>query len=224
MSAEPTFSGSVEEATTARLTAQQHGIDAPHLSDFVTLHFPNDANVSEIADQLSQLPQVERAVPVPSALPPVELVEAPPDMLMRTPRETLPERIGELAPSGAPLSEPLVGNSDQVVTSPVTGLENQWYIFRCRANQAWGRSSGSNVVIADVDWGCRTSHQDLAPHIGQTYNAGGVRARRRRRAVAPMAGRAQQRLERLGLAGRLDRLGDGGAERPLSRKARRQKM
>jgi subtilisin family serine protease len=172
VSAEPTFSGTVEEATSARATAQLHGIDAPHLSDFVTLHFPADANVSEIADQLNQLPQVERAVPVPSALPPIELAEAPPEMRMRAPREAAPERPArELPPTGAPLAEPLVGSSDQVVTDPVTGLENQWYVFRCRADQAWNRASGSNVVIADVDWGCRTSHQDLAAHIGQTYNA-----------------------------------------------------
>jgi hypothetical protein len=76
-----------------------------------------------------------------------------------------------LPPTANPLSEPLVGTTDTVVLNPVTGLENQWYVFRCRANQAWARAAGNNVVIADVDWGCRTTHQDLAPNIEKTYNA-----------------------------------------------------
>ena len=38
-------------------------------------------------------------------------------------------------------------------------------------NQAWNRSTGRNVVVSDVDWGYRTSHQDLAPKISRTYNA-----------------------------------------------------
>jgi hypothetical protein len=32
-------------------------------------------------------------------------------------------------------------------------------------------STGANVVIADVDWGYRTGHEDLAPHLARTYNA-----------------------------------------------------
>ncbi len=173
VSAEPTFQTSIEQATMARATAQQQGIDAPHLSDFVTLHFPNNADVGEIAEQLNKLPQVERAVPVPSALPPTMTMEQPEAAML--PRSFMPEleqleQLKELPPAGNALAEPFVGHSDQVIVD-ASGRENQWYVFRCRANQAWGRATGKNVVIADVDWGCRTSHQDLAPNIKKTYNA-----------------------------------------------------
>jgi subtilisin family serine protease len=52
-------------------------------------------------------------------------------------------------------------------------MENQWYIFRCRANHAWPMASGNGVVVADIDWGYRTSHQDLAPRfdMSRAYNA-----------------------------------------------------
>jgi len=166
VSAEPTFLTPHAEATSAQATAQAQGIDVPHLGHFVTLHFPEDANTQEIADELSKLPEVVRAVPVPTALPPSVTI-APRSMPLEFPEE----EDEETPPTGNPLAEPLVGSSDQVVLDPVTGLENEWYIFRCRANKAWASSSGANVVIADVDWGCRTSHQDLAPQIGKTYNA-----------------------------------------------------
>ncbi|MGZ4974876.1 MAG: S8 family serine peptidase, partial [Limisphaerales bacterium] len=189
VSAEPTLLTTHEEATAAQATARSQGIDAPHLAHFVTLHFPNEANVHEIAAELSQLDQVERAVAVPTALPPdassVSLPR-PPQTQPRTkgrlqaPQAAtgtiapapLEEAPAEIAPpvSGA-LAEPLVGTSDQVVLDHTTGLENQWYIFRCKVNKAWARSSARNVVIADVDWGCRTSHQDLAANIKKTYNA-----------------------------------------------------
>jgi hypothetical protein len=61
VSAEPTFTFTVEEG------------GLPYLSDFVTLHFPADANVVEIAEQLNQLSDVERAAPLPAALPPAGL-------------------------------------------------------------------------------------------------------------------------------------------------------
>ena len=178
--AESTFDRSLEEGDLALATAQQQGIDAPHLAAFVTLRFPPDANVTQIAAELCSSPQVARAVPVPTARPPVELLdEAPPRGVAGNspPRETVgegapeaPRPNRERAPA-APLSEPLVGNSDQVVLDSGTGLENQWYIFRCRADNAWSMASGANVVIADVDWGYRTTHEDLAPRLAKTYNA-----------------------------------------------------
>jgi hypothetical protein len=53
------------------------------------------------------------------------------------------------------------------------GLEKQWYVFRCRANGIWGLSSGNNIIIADIDWGYRTTHQDLAPRLdlSHAYNS-----------------------------------------------------
>ena len=154
--AEPTFATSHADATAAQNIAREQGIDAPHLAQFVTLHFAPGADTPRIAEELSRLPEVERAVVVPIALPPTVVAE---------PRQAGPE----VPP--APPSEPLTGTSGQVVVDPATGLENQWYVFRCGVNQAWNRSTGRNVVVTDVDWGYRTSHQDLAPKISRTYNA-----------------------------------------------------
>ena len=142
--AEPSFQTSEQEADQAQALAQQRGAGVPNLVNFVTLHFPADADTQRIAQELSRLPDVERAVAVPKAIPPQ-----------------------------TPLNEPLVGTTDQVVLNPVTGLENQWYIHRCQANQAWAMASGDGVVVADIDWGYRTSHQDLASRLdlSHAYNA-----------------------------------------------------
>jgi subtilisin family serine protease len=140
--AEPTFQGSA--GPEADSSAEPQAPDVPSLQSFVTLHFPPDADTVQIAGDLERLPEVERAVPIPRAIPPQ-----------------------------TPLNEPLVGTSGQVVVNPTTGLENQWYIFRCRVNLAWGRSSGSGVVVADIDWGYRTSHEDLATRLdlNRAYNS-----------------------------------------------------
>jgi len=142
--AECSFRTSEEDAAQAQAVAQQQGVAIPNMGNFVMLHFPLDADTQRIARELSLLPEVERAVAVPKAIPPQ-----------------------------TPLNEPLVGNSDQVVLDPATGMENQWYIFRCRADRAWSMASGNGVVIADIDWGYRTSHQDLASRLdmGHAYNA-----------------------------------------------------
>ena len=163
--AEPTFLTTHEEATAAQTLARSQGIDAPHLGHFVTLHFPGDADTRQIADELNQLAEVEQAVPVPTAIPAAAVALAPP---ASSPAEA---PAPELPPALNPLSEPLVGTGDVVVLNSSTGLENQWYIFRCQVNKAWSRSTGKNVVIGDVDWGCRITHQDLAPNIAKTYNA-----------------------------------------------------
>jgi len=142
--AESSFQTSEQEAAQAQAVAQQQGVVIPNLGSFVTLHFPANADTQRIAQELSRLPEVERAVAVPKAIPPQ-----------------------------TPLNEPLVGTTDQVVLNPVSGLENQWYIFRCRTNHAWTMASGEGVVIADIDWGYRTSHQDLASRLdlSHAYNA-----------------------------------------------------
>ncbi|MGW1875909.1 S8 family serine peptidase [Streptomyces sp. NPDC001975] len=150
--AEPTFQITPEEATAVQANAAAQGHEIPHLARFLTLHFADDADTVSIAQRLDALPEVQRAMAVPTALPPTVTAAGP------------------LAPAG-PLTEPLVGTSGTVVVDTATGLENQWYIFRCGVDQAWRRSTGRNVVIADVDWGCRTSHQDLAPNIARTFNS-----------------------------------------------------
>ena len=174
-SIEPTFLLTHEDATAAQTVARDQGIDAPHLGHFVTLRFPDDTDVHAVAAELSRLADVEQAVPVPTALPPgVGLAPAPrpaaPGAQAVVPAAP-PIPVPAAPPTGDPLTEPLVGNSDTVVLDPGTGLENQWYIFRCKVNSAWSRATGKNVAIADVDWGCDITHQDLAPNIDKTYNA-----------------------------------------------------
>jgi hypothetical protein len=142
--AEKSLVTSPQEAASVQTAAREQGIDLPNLGNFVTLRFPEGADTPQIARELETIDSVVRAVAVPKAIPPQ-----------------------------TPLNEPLVGTNDQVAINPVTGLENQWYLFRTRANQAWAMSSGAGVVVADVDWGYRTTHQDLAARLDLThaYNA-----------------------------------------------------
>jgi subtilisin family serine protease len=106
-----------------------------HLSRFIDLHFPADADNEAILRELRALPEVAQAM------------EARP-----------------MIPAAFPL-DPLVGTSDQEVIDPVSGLKLQWYIFRCGVNRAWMRVSGIGVVIADVDAGFRLDHQDLVGNL-----------------------------------------------------------
>ncbi|GJL50661.1 S8 family serine peptidase [Candidatus Nitrospira salsa] len=142
--AEPSIQMSDHEAVRTQAIAREYDASIPNLGSFITLHFPTNANTENIARELCQLPEVERAVAVPRAIPPL-----------------------------SPLNEPLVGTSDQVIVDPTTGHENQWYIFRCRADRAWDIASGTDVVVADIDWGYRTTHQDLASRLdlSHAYNA-----------------------------------------------------
>ncbi len=95
--AEPSLQTSEEEATEAQSAFQESGDSLPNLRSFVTLHFPPDEDTRQIALELSRLPEIERAVAVPRAIPPL-----------------------------SPLNEPLVGTTDQVALNPGTGMENQW--------------------------------------------------------------------------------------------------
>ena len=118
---------------------------------FVTFNFPKEAATLRIADELGEMPEIEQAVAVP-----------------------------RIAPASGPLDEPLMGTSDLLmdtvcrtdVCNPNGCLKNQWYIFRCRVNQAWEKAnvSGSGVAIADIDWGFNTNHQDLRNKIKLTRN------------------------------------------------------
>jgi hypothetical protein len=172
-SIEPTFLLTHEAATTAQTTARDQGIDVPHLAHFVTIRFPADADVQAIAEELRALPDVEKAVPVPTALPPDVGLATSGRLTSTLDRGVMIEELPaeEALPAGNPLAEPLTGNSTTVVVNPSTGLENQWYIIRCKVNAAWARSTGKNVVIADVDWGCRVTHEDLAADIEKTFNS-----------------------------------------------------
>ena len=145
LSAEMIFDVSEEEAESHKNAATfGNGEEFPNLNNFMVFIFPETADVQDIAHELRRLGEIKNALPVPKAIPPQN-----------------------------PLDEPLVGRGDQVIVDPNSGLENQWYIFRCKANHAWDMSLGDNVVIADIDWGYRISHQDLASRLdlSHAYNS-----------------------------------------------------
>jgi subtilisin family serine protease len=121
----------------------------PDLRNFLTIRVSDDADVLAGANRLRQVAEVKMAMPIPVSAPPMA---APP-----------PPMVGD----------PLTGTSDQLVTDPKTGLDNQWYIFRCKLDQAWLQHDGNGVIIVDIDWGFRTTHQDLRQNIdpAHTYNA-----------------------------------------------------
>ncbi|MEK6286498.1 MAG: S8 family serine peptidase [Acidobacteriota bacterium] len=141
--AEPSFQA---VPSPADMTARVRDLQPPEPSNrehFVILHFPEDADLVRISEELNQLPEVERAVPVPKVLPP-----------------------------GTPGNEPRVGTSGQVTVDPGSGLENQWYIFRCNVDRIWDDEvSGEGVIIADIDWGYRITHQDLESRISVKHNS-----------------------------------------------------
>lgn len=116
---------------------------ADDLRRFVQLRFPSGTDPKTLLDDLRKHPNVKRAVLVPKL--------SPPSMVF----------------------DPLVGSSSVVSTHPATALDNQWYIFRCGIDRAWANATGKDVVIADVDWGLRATHQDLAPKLesGRTHNS-----------------------------------------------------
>ncbi len=142
--AERVFRAEREEADRAQQVAQANGVTAPHYHNFVTLRFPDDVDLQQVLAEIRALPVMVRAVRVPKALK-----------------------------ANALRCPPLLGDSDQLFADPVTTIERQWYSFRCRADLAWPMSTGSGVVVADVDWGFRLTHQDLAPRLelDHAYNS-----------------------------------------------------
>ncbi|ESZ51685.1 S8 family serine peptidase [Mesorhizobium sp. M0659] len=118
----------------------------PPLSSFMRLRFPGGTPPSEVTTALKQLPEVTKAVIVPKAAPPM------------------------LALSEPDPTDPQIGDGP-LTSDPATGLESQWYLHRTRVPQAWQYSRGANVVVADIDWGCRTSHQEFRASIDRCYNA-----------------------------------------------------
>ena len=99
------------------------------------------AQTRDISNKLRHTALVERASPAPRIIPP-----------------------------STPLSESLLASS-----AAAAGF--QWYIRRCNADLAWQLKgpgqfySGQGVVIADIDWGFLTTHQDIASRIENTFNS-----------------------------------------------------
>jgi subtilisin family serine protease len=121
--------------------AAKRGAKSEHLAHFFRVHLPLNAPVEKIAEEFAKLPNVERARP-------------------------LPQRTICANPN-----DPLLGVDDDVKTDS-SGMEDQWYIFRCNANQAWDKSiSGKTAAVAVIDQGFLGTHEDLQPHVKQTFNA-----------------------------------------------------
>jgi len=119
----------------------------PSKASFVRLKFPAGTSLAEVKAALKQLPEVDKAEWVPRAAPPMALAAPVP-------------------------TDPLIGPATgPIVADPVTQLETQWYLHRTRVPQSWRYSRGANVVVADIDWGFRTSHQEFVGAIERTYNA-----------------------------------------------------
>lgn len=143
---EPTFRISQELAAKLHDTARQQGMPVADLTNFVTLFFAPDADVRRIAQALEQLPVVLRAAPVPKGAPP---------------------SLG--------LDDELLGHCDHVVPDPETGLDNQWYVFRCRANRAWEMFlSGRGVIIGLLDHGFWVTHADIATRLDEEHRYNSV--------------------------------------------------
>jgi hypothetical protein len=115
----------------------------PRRERYYTLYFPLEKDVARISEDITNLSLslVERAAPVPKLVPPTN-----------------------------PANESLVQGS-------LCHVKRQWYVQRCRVDRAWNPQppikgvSGKGVVVADIDWGFRTSHQELKRRIEVTYNS-----------------------------------------------------
>lgn len=110
----------------------------------ITLSFSEDQDVAQIAKDLTQLEVVERATPIPIAVPP-----------------------------STPKNEPFIGEqTERVVFNPHTGFDNQWYLFRTHTDRAWKLgASGAGVVIADIDFGFLDTHEELEHRIELKHNS-----------------------------------------------------
>ena len=139
----PVFSLTHEEADEWQRCAREKGHATQHLGHFLTVHLDSGADVHTVARALRTLPEIESASPVP-----------------------------RLQPASLP-NDPLLGNSDKVEFLPGPGpdpLQTQWYIFRCKADQAWTIATGKNVAIAVIDQGFNPNHEDLKPNVDVTYS------------------------------------------------------
>jgi subtilisin family serine protease len=109
---------------------------------YLTLYFASERDTQAISNKLSDTALIERAVPA--------------------------RRL--IAPS-SPLTEPLM--QSRIATEP----PSQWYIPRCKVDLGWQLKgggqlfSGRGVVLADLDWGFRTAHQDFVDRIDRKYNS-----------------------------------------------------
>jgi subtilisin family serine protease len=131
---------SSERADELVAEAAEKGVKTGHLAHFFRVYVPRNAPVEKIAQEFARLSGVETARP-------------------------LPQRTTCANPN-----DPLLGLDDDVKTD-ANDMEDQWYIFRCNANQAWDKSiTGTTAAVAIIDSGFFGAHEDLQPHVKQTFN------------------------------------------------------
>jgi subtilisin family serine protease len=83
-------------------------------------------------------------------------------LLRKDPTIVKVERVPRLKPPDTGRVDPKLGRSE--------GDGNcQWYIYKCHVDKAWKKASGKNVVIADLDWGFMTDHEDLKNRIDPNH-------------------------------------------------------
>lgn len=128
-------------APAADATSSANGADT-----LVHLRFPAGTPRAEVLAALRSAPHVDAVSVVPHAARPAGM------------------------PAPVPL-DPLAGAQESVAADPATGLESQWYLHRMDFPNAWLVATGQGVVVADLDWGCRTTHDDLAAGVDLTWNA-----------------------------------------------------
>lgn len=126
-----------EEAASFEEAAHLNGVAWEDPRRLLILKFPPVVDPELVAASLGQLDEVEKA-----------------------------EVHYWVTPSALP-NDPLVGDSDKAGTVTVGGItyKTQWYIFRSRGDRAWAMTSGKNTIIAVLDAGFVTDHQDLKANI-----------------------------------------------------------
>jgi subtilisin family serine protease len=179
---EPTFPISDETSTDP---------EEAHRRRFITFYFqPSENLATNAVKELRALSYVARASAMPRLAPP------------RT--ALLPEPLlGQVGP----MSFPSVNCGAFRADSPK--LDKQWYIFRSHIDEAWTLRnpplSGTGVVLADLDWGFRTNHNDLKGRIEKTFNTVtnnvGVSNGNKLRHGTAVLGMAGAALNGLGIAG-----------------------
>ena len=144
-----------------------HGPIDPKYKNFLTFYLKPNANVPEIAKALRQLRGVVRAAGEPRLTPPKQ----------RIPNEPIAIPHSQTLNEAALLGEPLAIRGGAPLGLSVSigegaeRFQNQWYLFRSRADEVVTELNGEGVVVADIDWGFNDTHQEFVNKIKFKYNA-----------------------------------------------------
>jgi len=111
------------------------------LRSYITLRFPPGTSVAAVLAELRALPQVKSAAVVPQVAPP-----------------SIP-------------NDPFIGVGELPVDVAEGQIQRQWYLHRTRVPQAWELGLGEDVIIADIDFGCRVTHREFVGAIEHTHNS-----------------------------------------------------